>query len=498
MLFTGISLMGRRTQMRSCRLPLATSLCALATAALVTACGGGPTVLATTPIPGESSEAVEVPPPDGRFELEVPAGAWTPVMIGGDQGAMLAQALTDRKAVMMVLGGSLGDAAFEEQVFRMIKAAAPETSVVARARATLDALLEERGEIPYRVTIEPAGTDVFGRPYYLPKEHPLQTEWLARKKALKGAEGLLTVRRIRVEDQRLRELRERRRGSCDELIGALEAGSNGAGAFFEPYTRAVDEALDEAFERHLGRALPFWRDELAAARARVAPGGEDARCLDGYDEFLERYAPCIDGGCALGPRLVLPAGGLIAMDNTPIAALPDRCPTSGMRDYGDEMKQLAGRAVGEVLPHLGGAWAGELIRFGALSRIIDGVSELCAPRHRRFSGQDLETARGDLAAFLERLAGLEAEGEWIAAGGIERAPGVGPMAVRARVQARGEDPIAGAAELVERLRRLERCDQGGERLLQAALVDVGSSEVVFMGVFFEEQLICEGLPPGQP
>jgi hypothetical protein len=66
------------------------------------------------------------------------------------------------------------------------------------------------------------------------------------------------------------------------------------------------------------------------------------------------------------------------------------------------------------------------------------------------------------------------------------------------VQARGDDPVAGAAELLERFRRLERCDQGGERLLQAALVDVGSSEVVFMGIFFEEQLLCEGLPPGQP
>ena len=480
------------------RLFVATILGGLAVASLVAGCGGGPTVLATTPIPGESSEGVELPPPDGRFDLDVPASAWTPVMIAGDQGAMLAQALTDRKAVMMILGGSIGDAAVEEQVFRMIKAAAPETAVVSRARATLDTLLEERGEIPYRVTLQPAGTDVLGRPYYLPKEHPLQTEWLTKKKALKGAEGVLTVRRIRVDDQRLRELRDRRRGSCDELIGALDAGAIGAKSFFDPYVEVVDDALDRAFERHLGEALPFWNEELASAKTRAAPGGEDARCLEGYAEFLERYAPCIEGGCALGPRLVLPAGGLIAMDNTPIAALPDRCPASGIRDYGDELKRLAARAVGEVLPHLGGAWGGELIRLGALSRIVDGVNELCAPRHRRFSGQDLETARGDLAAFLEQLGGLEAEGEWIAAGGIERAPGVGPVTVLARVQARGEDPITGAAELIERLRRLERCDHGGERLLQVALVDVGSSEVVFMGVFFEEQLLCEGLPPGRP
>lgn len=484
--------------MRLRRFLFAAILGSLFLGTLCAGCGAGPTVLATTPIPGEAAEAVEIPPPDGRFEIDVPPSEWIPVMVGGDQGAMLAQALADRKSVMMILGGAIGDAAFEEQIFRTIKAAAPETAVVARARATLDKLLEERGEIPYRVTLEPGGTDVFGRPFYLPKEHPLQTEWLAKKKALKGAEGLLTVRRIKVDDRRLRELRDRRRGSCDELIAALDAAAIGAEKYFEPYADAVDSALDAAFERHLAEALPFWREELAAAGTRAAPGGEDARCIEGYEEFLERYAQCVDGGCPLGPRLVLPAGGLIAMDNTPLAALPDRCPTSGVRDYGDEMKQLAERVVSEVLPHLGGAWGGELIRLGALSRIVGGVNELCAPRHRRFSGPDLKTARGDLAAFLERLGGLEADGEWVAAGGIERAAGVGPVAVLARVQARGDNPIAGATELLERLRRLERCDQGGERLLQTALVDVGSSEVVFMGIFFEEQMICEGLPPGQP
>jgi len=484
--------------MRSRRFPAAATFGFTLFVLSLAGCGGGPTVLATTPTPGESGEAIEVPPPDGRFELDVPESAWTPTMIGGDQGAMLGRALVDRKAVMMVLGSAVGDAAFEEQVFRMIKAAAPGTSVVARARGTLDKLLEERGEIPYRVTMQPAGTDVLGRPYYLPKEHPLQTEWLTKKKALKGAEGLLTVRRIAVGDQRLRELRDRRRGSCDELLGALETGAAGVGAFFEPYADAVDLALDRAFARHLEQALPFWQEELAAARQQAAPGGDDARCIDGYEEFVDRYSPCIEGSCRVRPTLALGAGGVIGMDNDPFGALPDHCPTSAVRDYGREMKALAGRAVAEVLPHLGGAWSGELMRHGALSRLTEGLVELCAPRHRRFSAQDLESARGELAAFLGKLAGLEADGEWIEAGGLERAPGVGPIAVLARVQARGEDPGVGAVELLERLRRLERCDRGGERLLQVALVDVGSSEVVFMGIFFEEQLLCEGLPPGQP
>jgi hypothetical protein len=479
------------------RLFLSAALACL-TVQVVAGCGGGSTVLATTPTPGDAPAAAEIPPPDGRFSVDVPDAEWTPVMIGGDQGTMLARALADRKAVMMMLGAGLGDAAFEDRVFQMIKAAAPETGVVARARSALDALLEERGEIPYRVTIQPAGTDVLGRPYYLPKEHPLHTDWLTKKKAMKGAEGLLTVRRIAVDDQQLRVLRERRRGSCQGLESSLAAARNGSAAFFDPFGNAVDEALEQSFRRHLEKALPFWKDEISAARPRVAPGGEDARCLEGYADLVEAYLPCLDGSCPLRPRLQLEAGGLIAMDNEPLGALPDRCPTAQVRDYSAELKDLASRAVGDVLPGLGGAWAGELTRLGALAQVADGIGELCAPRHRRFSAEDLATARSELASFLTQLSDLETGGEWVAASGLERVPGTGPVAILARVQARGADPRADAAGLLERLRRLERCDQGGERLLQAALIDVGSSEVVFMGIFFEEQLLCEGLPPGQP
>ena len=74
----------------------------------------------------------------------------------------------------------------------------------------------------------------------------------------------------------------------------------------------------------------------------------------------------------------------------------------------------------------------------------------------------------------------------------------GPIAVLARTRARGVDPLRDAAALGDRLRELNRCAAGGERLLQVALIDVGSSEVVFIGIFFEEQLLCEGMPPGQP
>ncbi len=474
------------------------SIAALPLALLVAACGGGGgAVLATTPTPDATTTSVEIPPLEGGFECPVPKGEWTPVMIAGEGGAQLSSALSDRGSVMLLLGRGM-DAAEEDRVFQMVKAAASETAVVARDRGTLDKLLQERGEIPYRTTMEPAGTDMFGRPYLLPKHHPLRTEWLANEKALKGAEGMLTVRRIRVDDQKLRELRRRRRGDCSPLSEVLAGGVESGRSLLAAYEQAANASLERAFRRHLEVALSFWREEVAAARVEADPSGEAIRCLDAYQQMLESYAPCLERDCGLQPAMLLCAGGAIGIDRGPFNALPDRCPAAGVRDYSAEIRELAARAADEVLPSLNGPWTGEVLRLAALQRLQNGIEDFCAPRHRRFSARDLESAREELRDLIARLGRKDLDGEWYPSSGMERAPGTGPVEVVARLRALGSDPDRDVEEMLDRLRGIERCHRGGERTVQAALVDVGSSEVVFMGIFFEEQLLCEDLPPGSP
>ncbi len=466
-------------------------------AVFAASCGGGGAVLAVTPLPDSTPAAAGMPDPDGRLEVSVPAAEWTPAMYGGDEGRMLSAALAARASVMLVLDRG-ADAAFEERVVRMCKAAAPDTAVVARSRGTLDLLLEERGEIPYRITMEPAGTDILGRPYFLPKEHPLYTDWLAKKKTLKGAEGLLTVRPIKVGDQRLRELRERRRGGCEDARRELDAGLGAAAAFFAPYVDAADRALEASFRRHLEKALPFWRAEIDGDRERAAPTGPEARCLAAYSGLAESLSTCLNRSCPLAPRLHLAAGGLVAFDPSDVDAIPEGCPAAGGRDYRRELDQVHARAVDEVLETLNGPWTGEIVRHAAYERVTSAFDDACGARHRRIAGEDVEGIRAAVREVLERLAGQDLAGEWYAAAGLERSPGHGPVRVLARLRPVGPDPRADAAHLAERLRGADRCIGRGERTLQATLVDVGTSEVVFMGVFFEEQLLCEDLAPGQP
>ena len=468
-------------------------------ALVLTTCGGGSTVLATTPTPDEASSTTRIAPPNGKLSIPDFSLEWTPAMIGGNQGEMLTAAIADRKALMMVLGRGLSGAQWEDRIFQMIKAASEKTSVVARKRGTLDKLLLERGEIPYRRTLEATGVDVLGRPYFLPKDHLLNTDWLSSKKALKGADALITVRGIRVDDRKLKELRKQRRGGCRELETTLDGALADAVTFFEPFISRANEELQGAFSKHLAKAVPFWRREISSASNRVDPGGEEANCLSAYRDYLDEFAPCMEISCPACPKLGLATGGVvIGMDIAPRNLVPDRCPSGLMRNYIDEISDLASRAVEEVLPGLGGDWTTELLRYDALKRIDYGIKDFCVPSHRRISKNDLTSAREQLRVLASDLREDTPNGEWISASGQDRIGGTGPVEILARIRAKGVDPEENASRFVARLRDFNRCTQGDERLLQVALVDVGSSEVVFMGIFFEEQLVCEDMPPGMP
>ncbi len=464
--------------------------------AVLTTCGGGTVLVESTPKPDPASEIEPLSLPKGAFEVPTPEVEWIPATISSGLGKGLISALSDRKSLALVLPRRAAPL-LEDRVFQMVRAASPNTQVVARGRATLDNLLEERGEIPYRVTMQPGGVDILGRPYYLPKEHPLNTDWIEAKKPLKGAEGMLTVRQIRMDDAKLKQMRKGRKGGCDEFIEALDEGVEKGAEFFGTYERAASDILSSVFTKHLKVALPFWRREMDKAAHEVEPGGVASRCLESYRSLVDSYETCLKGSCKSGPQLYLVGNGIVGMVDNGLL-VPKNCPVQGMRDYAAEIEDLAIRAVSEVLSALDNSWAGELMRRGGLQQLSHGIAEFCKPRHRRFRPDDLSAAQTEVADYLSDLKSRDLAGEWEIARGMERAPGVGPVRVVARVRVSGHDPTAKAAELIARLRRLSRCDDGGEKAFQAALIDVGTSVVLFMGIFFEEELLCDGLPPGSP
>jgi hypothetical protein len=480
-----------------CRFSYSLTFSHILTAVVLTACGGGTVLVESTPRPEPASDIESVAPPNGSFAVIAPEMGWTPATISTGRANELAERIQSQKTLALILPRTRMSTALEDRVFQMVRIAAPETKVVVRARGTLDKLLVERGEIPYRKTLEMAGTDAYGEAFYLPKKHPLNTEWLAKRRPLKGADAMLTVRQIMVDDSQLHELRKGRQGSCSGFIEALVDNQKEAHLFFEAYIKETNELLKTAFTRHLTIAIPYWKDEIEVLAQRIPLGGVEEQCLKNYRNLVDKYAVCLDGPCSVSPRLHLESGGIVGIEETTLL-VPDTCPPQEARDYAAEITDLAQRAVAEVFIALDDGWAREIARFNSLVHLGHSIEEACTPRHRRIRTAELKTAQSAVRKFLSELPNRDFSAEWVSARGQERIPGTGPIRVLARIKTSPIGPLRDTTTISQQLRSLDHCDDRGEHLWQTTLIDVGTSEILFVGIFFEEELLCDGFPPGSP
>ena len=462
---------------------------------LLVSCGHAqPSILAATPDPGQSPPR-KFKEPTGELSFSVQPTEWAPATIGPDGAAMLTDALKNIKSIMVLTGSQMSDPVFEDRVYQMVKAASPETKIVARNHAVLDEIMLERGEIPYRQTWEVGGQDVLGRPWLLPKDHPLKTDWLEKKKLLKGAEAILIINFVKVDDQKLREMRSQVHGGCDGLLGELKRGVAHSGAWFSSLLEQVNDALATEFSRQMQTMLPFWQDELQQGMSLADPGSQDARCYGAYQKFLNRYDDCLKGRCEGAPALHVEGGGVIGMELSSAAAIPHDCPTGMGRNYVDELVTVGERVSRDVMKDIPAGWAGEFSKVDILSRLDNELADLCAPAYRRYAASDLDVARKAVETFLQQVVTTRFQGSWEPAEGTERIAGVGAVRVFGKAKPKtGEDKVW-TAQLRDIFKPLNRCRDSKRRPVQIALVDVGTSEVYFSAVVFEEQLFCEDLPP---
>ncbi|MBN2341693.1 MAG: hypothetical protein JXR45_09395 [Deltaproteobacteria bacterium] len=467
------------------------------TGCLVAACSGtrpNPSVLASTPKAADSqTQKFEEPGEDLNFSMK--QTDWSPAVIGGDGAAMLTEALQKKTSLMILTGPRLQDEILEDSIFQMVKAASPETQIVARNRGVLDELLLERGEIPYRETWEVGGQDVLGRPYLIPQKHPLKTDWLSKKKALKGAEAILVMDFVTPDERKLREMRNQVRGGCSDLLLELERGKGQAATYFDAIVQQVNEALAAEFSRQMEAALPFWKKELADGLAMVEPSSQDARCYKAYQKFLSNYDDCLGDSCARAPALYVEGGGVLGMEMSDAVIVPNNCPEGMGRNYVDELTAIGERVTKNIMAEIPSSWAGEFSKVKMLSSLGESLEELCAPAHRRYSADDLELAKQAVNAFIEQAVSQKQDGEFSAADGMERIAGVGGVAVFGRAKPKGEQMNLMIKQLQGIFAPLNKCRDSKRRPVQVVLVDVGTSEVYFSAIVFEEQLFCENLPP---
>jgi hypothetical protein len=459
-------------------------------------CGGNQSQVAQ-PVSAsmEGTLVKSAPPLPGKMDVPVPDVSWTPSIIGSEKGRSFIQALTQTKRIALLLPKKLRNVQeFETRVFQMLSAAAPEAKIVVQGEAPDAGLLNTVDEIPNLQPALTSSADTLVPPTLVPKGDSLSVDWLSKKKFLKDADTILIIRPIQMNAARLNEMRSIHEGGCDELEKPLKTAVDNSVNYFDPYISWASDLLRREFAKQLTSSLALWRNELQQAGATARPNSLETRCIESYTKFLDKYEACFNGSCTVAPCVFPTAGGILGMVDES-GSIPDSCPREGMRNFALEMKGLGERAMYEVLPSLQGNWTNELVRQGALERIQSGIKDACAPRHRRIEQGDVEPTRTAVEAYLTDLKNGDFPSEWEPMFGKERVIGKGPVDVLARVKPLVSNPSVQGLAVIGKIRALDRCQKGADYPIQAAVINVATSQVLYMGVFFEEALLCEDLPP---
>lgn len=426
--------------------------------------------------------------------------AWTPPMLTAGDLEALSEGLSDDKQVALHLGRRFGGPEWTRRIASLLQALRPQAEVVATREdagpfAGLSLPLERRGK-----TDSP-------RPRYDWTGGPLPA---MDKTATADGGAVLVLDDATVEPGQWRALPAQAIGSCELPLAALAAGQEQSLAELEPFLDHADAVLWQVYGPALAAALPRMTAELksykvAPNRADFADGAtfEQHECGHAYWRYVHEFAACgaDAAGCFAAPRVFL-VGGVRVGSAEPSVFVPPACAAKVGRDYVADLRSIATEAAEVAQEHLAPSWVALADRLGAVTEVYETLEDVCTPRRRRFSPEDLVAMRGRLAAIGDALASddpVHPAARWHLEHSQFHVPGYGPVHEVAHYEAGPGSPsevaVAEARGLREFVLKRALCRSGEPGLPLAVALVRDEGEVEFFGYFFEEELFCGELPP---
>lgn len=294
--------------------------------------------------------------------------------------------------------------------------------------------------------------------------------------------------------------------SCEDLRAEFSAVTEVARSEAASFVAYADDLLWQVYRTQVEALLPSLKEEFRAYAE--APVGEleapAIRCGRSYARLVARAEGCRHerAACSTAPRFDVVGGAAILAPASDVADVGLECSRVMGRHAPAELRDMAMEAAEVAVGVLEPAWIAWVERAAALAAIRDAVEVLCRPAGRRHSATDLEVARGELRALVERLSEpAHVDGHWV----LYPMPGSdadaellaefasAPTSAAAQVS-------AGVAGWATRMAERGHCERGPDPfLLRATLVDVRGSVVRFDGRLFGEELRCDAwLPANGP
>lgn len=211
---------------------------------------------------------------------------------------------------------------------------------------------------------------------------------------------------------------------------------------------------------------------------------------------VEGAAQCDGGGCVGQPLFVFDDGVWIGATRSEVPIARD-CGERLGRDWVAEIEAAAERAARRVERQVPRAWIERASVIAALAEVGDALGRACAPARGRTDPLELEVAQKKLREIVSVLSPVSASATngWQSERVDRFLKGRGPAVQLARYHvASCEAVLAGVQEALRPMTR-RRCASRLNRPIAVVAVDIATSETLFFDYFFEEEILCEELPP---
>lgn len=434
---------------------------------------------------------------------------WSPPSAAAGDIDALAAALARHPRVGLFVDGD-GDSTPVDamRLAALIGRLAPDTAVHPISSSGSGGLAEVLREDPPLLPTTPAG----GRTQWaLPEQLELDATRL-RAWAEQGDGAVLLVGAVGVEAPIWRQLSSASVGSCAPLLDAMLEGQTQSLAQLEPFLDHADAVLASLYASELASVVPQLQAELAEftqERPRKdfdLVGWERYQCGRRYLQYLQPFAWCVEAGpsahCPSTPRLFL-RGSVRIGSVEPSEYVPADCPRRLDRDYIEALREPARAAAEHAADHLDARWLILSERLATLGELHGALAQLCTPARRRFSAQDLELLRrnvAELGPLFTREETPAHDARFLANDGNFHVPGLGKVRMLAQYDggtgSASRELLAAAKRLAAFERAHAQCvARPGEAPLMAMLIDTHAAKPEFIGFFYAEELWCEALGP---
>lgn len=421
----------------------------------------------------------------------------------------LAATLARFPSVAVMTGPAHRGNVWEKRTFQLVQHLSPQTEVLARGDAEIQAIMQERGELAIQQNMVPSGSaDIWGRPTYVVQNVPLNTDWLDEQGRLHGARAFLMIDGTSFNQQEWQNRPQYPVGECTAPLAEIEAARDQAMVAMAPFAGWFDGLLARAFEQELKNNLNGIARAVKRYESPTPPHGsrDDMRGYECGHYYWKAAQPFIEcetspATCSVRPRLAYDEGLHVAYPQTQAYA-PEDCSARFGRDIIGELHTMGQRAARAAADEVDASWLAFADGVAALDLIEHDLEQICEPARRRFSSADIGEAQRRLAGVGQALREPPAGpvGQWVDADGTVRGSGAGVMELLLTFQSGEQSPGGRArgemADLTKFVRNAAKCTQTANQMpLTVAVLDVGTSAVGLLGFFYEEELFCPGMPP---